>query len=42
MELTEKFGLDDQERSRRLEFLGLDAEDASQLQSVHGMAENSR
>ncbi len=41
MELTEKFGLDDQERSRRLEFLGCSAEDAIQLQSVHGMAENS-
>jgi signal transduction histidine kinase len=41
MELTERFGLDDQERSRRLEFLGLNEEDAIQLQSVHGMAEKS-
>jgi len=41
MELTERFGLDDKERARRLEFLGLNADDAVQLQSVHGMAESS-
>jgi signal transduction histidine kinase len=41
MELTEKFGLDEQERIRRLEFLGLGEEDARQLQSIHGMANRS-
>jgi len=41
MELTERFGLDDEERARRLEFLGLNVEDAVQLQSVHAMAEDS-
>jgi signal transduction histidine kinase len=39
MELTERFGLDDEERARRLAFLGLDEEDARQLKSIHGMAE---
>ena len=39
MELTDKFGLDEEERFRRLEFLGLSDEDARQLQSIHGMAE---
>jgi len=39
MELTEKFGLDGEERSRRLEFLGLNEDDARQLQSIHRMAE---
>ena len=39
MELTDKFGLDEEERARRLHFLGLTEDDARQLQSIHGMAE---
>src|SRR4026207_24985 len=39
MGLTERFGLDDDERKRRLEFLGITAEDAKRLRSIHELAE---
>ncbi len=37
-DLIEKFGLDDDERARRLEFLGFTQEDAQKLRSIHKMA----
>jgi DNA-binding NtrC family response regulator len=39
MKLTDRFGLDDKERQRRLRFLGLDEEDAARLRGIHEMAE---
>lgn len=39
MDLIETFGLDDDERARRLEFLGFAEEDARRLQSVHKLAQ---
>src|SRR4051812_37292215 len=39
MDLTQKFGLDDEERSRRLEFLDLTEEDSHKLRSVHKLAQ---
>jgi signal transduction histidine kinase len=39
MNLTEKFGLDEEERQRRLEFLDLREEDAEKLRGIHEVAE---
>lgn len=39
MDLIEKFGLDEAERAKRLEFLGFTEEDAERLRSIHQMAE---